>query len=347
MMTRRRVILILAVVLLMLGLWWLLHAPQPESTAQTSLAAGTSTEPSPAEAQASPTPPEQAARLHAASALVDKIFSSPIEFYGRVVDQNGDPVPHADVGYTAADKFNASGSNYTGQTDAQGYFQITGISGAALGVAVRKAGYYFIHNPSDRSLPTSTATFGYSMGPDSYRRVPPTKDKPAVFVLHKMGATEPLVHVGTRYYKVSKDGQPIDVNLETGREVPAGQGDVRFERWANDQKKNQRRHFDWRFRIAVPGGGLVERNGQFDFEAPEDGYEENVEIDMPASLGDKWRSTVDRSYFVKMRDGRYARFNVTIQAAHDNPTFRSDAYLNPTPGSRNLEYDPSKTVKAP
>src|SRR4029450_11399789 len=45
-------------------------------------------------------------------------FKTPISFYGRVVDQHGDPVPQADVKLSANDK--ASGarpSEYTRKTD--------------------------------------------------------------------------------------------------------------------------------------------------------------------------------------------------------------------------------------
>ena len=48
---------------------------------------------------------------------VTHAFNAPISFYGRVIDQYGNPVSDADVGYTAADKFNASGSNYSGKSD--------------------------------------------------------------------------------------------------------------------------------------------------------------------------------------------------------------------------------------
>jgi len=283
-------------------------------------------------------------RMREAKALVERVFSSPIEFYGRVVDQNGDPVPYASIGYTVADKFNASGSNYTGQADADGTFAIIGIRGAGLSVTVRKEGYYLIHNPADRSLPTSTAAFAYGMGPDSYRRPAPSKDKPAVFVLHKMGKTVPLVSVGTRYHRFSTDGQPLEVDIEMGRAVPSGKGQIRFERWA-DQQRNERGRFNWRFRIMIPGGGLVARGGQFEFEAPEEGYQESIEIDMPTSLGDEWRRGVDGSYFAKLSDGHYARFDISVDGANNNPAFRLTTFLNPTPGNRNLEFDPAKAIK--
>lgn len=342
-MNRRRIIVVLAVLLLVTGLFWFFRVPPQTPTAGPAAVPAAT----PQTAQAQPSPIVEAERFKEAAALVESIFSAPIAFYGRVIDQNGDPVPYANIGYTAADKFNASGSNYTGQADADGNFRITGIQGAGLAVTVRKEGYYLIHNPEDRSMPTSTATFAYGMGPDSYRRPAPSKDNPAVFVLHKMGKPEPLIYIETRSYKVSKDGQPLEVNLETGRQVPAEQGDIRFERWANDKQKNQRGHFDWRVRITAAGGGLVERNGEFDFEAPNDGYQEKFEIEMPASLGDEWDYTANKSYFVKTRDGRFGRMNIMIQAGHNTTPLVVTAFLNPTPGNRNLEFDPAKVVKTP
>lgn len=336
-MKNLRIALVITVVLLALGLWWQLQSPQPEPTEQAPVATNTPSEPSASETQTSATPPEQAARLKEAADLVDKIFSSPIDFYGRAVDQHGNPVPHADVGYTAADKFNRSGTNYTGQTDAQGFFQITGIQGAALGVAVRKVGYYFI-NETDKTSPSSAATFGYSMGPDSYRRVPPTKENPAVFILHKMGETVPLIRV-EQSSRIPKDGTPSTVDLMHGRLSPSG--NFRVEAWTEAPAGG--RKFTWRCRVTVPGGGLVERKGQFDFEAPEDGYAESVEIDMSAT-SEGWSSQQQRDFFVKLPDRRYARVNFTMIAG-GNHYFLLESFLNPTSGDRNLEFDPEKAIK--
>jgi len=340
-MTRRKIIVSLSVVLLVFALFWLFRSSSPAKPDATSATAQTHG------AQAPSPPIAEAERFKETSALVDTIFSAPIEFYGRVIDQNSDPVPYANVGYTAADRFNESGSNYTGQADAEGYFQIKGIQGAGLSVAVRKDGYYFVDETIDQSVPSSAATFAYGMGPDSYRRPAPTKETPAVFVLQKMGKAEPLVYAGTRYYKVSKDGQPLEVKLETGGQVPVGQGNIRFERWANDSEKNQRGRFDWRLRITVTGGGLIEREGEFQFEAPSNGYQESIEINMPTSLGDKWSYAAKQSFFVKTSDDHYARLHVTIQAGHNTTPLVVDTFLNPTPGDRNLEFDPVKVVESP
>ncbi|HEY5812360.1 MAG TPA: hypothetical protein VIT23_06885, partial [Terrimicrobiaceae bacterium] len=242
---------------------------------------------------------------------VTDAYNTPVTFYGRVVDQYGDPVSAARVSYGAIDRFLSKGSDYTGYSDRNGYFSKDGIKGIALVVGVWKEGYYGVDGKS-------AATFAYGINPDSTRSLPPTKDRPAIFLLHKMGETEPLAHASGRQYKVAKDGQPMEVDLETGSQVPAGKGDIRFERWANDHVKDKSGLFDWRFRITVPDGGIAERQDQFAFEAPKDGYQSVTEINMPASLGENWNYIVNKSYFIRIRDGRYARINATIYGGHNN-----------------------------
>ena len=319
--------------------WWLLRASKHAPVEASSLPiVGVSPSSATASSSASATPEPINERRQATIASIVSALSTPIAFYGKVVDQNGDPVANATAKYNVIDKFDASGSNYQSESDANGSFSISGINGAVLLVGVNKDKYYQIDGKSG-------GAFAYGVGPDSTRKLPPTKEHPAIFVLHKMGNTVPLIYVGTCYYKVSKDGQPVDVDLKTGKQVAAGQGDLRFERWANDKIKDERGHFDWRLRIAVLDGGIIERKDQFAFEAPEEGYQNAIEIDMPASLGDKWNYTVGESYFIKMSDGHYARINITIQSGHNNTPLVVDSFVNPEIGDRNLEYDPNKVVK--
>lgn len=344
-MKRNRIIVVVCLLAAVAALvWWLLKSsPMPVSLrASKSFVLSTSAKPAAAQASRVLPAPQLPIEEHHKVVVekIQRVLATPITFYGKVIDQSGDPVPDAIVGYSALDKFMEPGTGYTGTSDKNGTFNISGIKGARLGVTVRKKGYYFIDGKSH-------AAFAYGTGADGYFKSPPTRDNPAIFVLHKMGETEPLISAGARDYKVSKDGQPLEVNLGTGKQVPTGQGDIRFERWASDQAKNEKGRFDWRFRITVPDGGIIERKNRFAFEAPQEGYHSAIEINMPASLGDKWSYTVEKSYFIKARGGHYARFNATIEAGHDNTPLTVDSIVNPKPGSRNLEFDPAKAIKSP
>ena len=266
---------------------------------------------------------------------IKQIFQTPITFHGKVIDQNGDPVPFAEIGYMAADKFNASGSNYRGLTDEKGMFSITGIKGAALTIGVRKEGYYHI-------LDKSSGSFAYGTGPDSTHKAPPTQDNPAIFVLHKMGETEPLIK-SENYVRVARDGTPIEIKLAIGQSVSQGQGDLRVEVWTYDQNVERGKPYDWRCRLSILNGGLVVRRGEFDFEAPANGYRPSDEIKMSA-IEKEWRAEGSREYFIKFNDGRYARIHFTMIAG-GNHYFKLESYLNPKPGSRSLEYDSKKQIK--
>jgi hypothetical protein len=136
--------------------------------------------------------------------------------------------------------------------------------------------------------------------------------------------------------------------LTTGKVVPSGQGDLKIEAWTNDQghQPNSNTPYDWRCRISILGGGLILRQGEFNFEASEGNYAPSDEINMPASAGAQWRSQVSRQYFVQLSGNRYARLEFEMTAGGDH-FFGIKSYLNPTPGDRNLEFDPAKAITPP
>lgn len=331
-MNRKKIFIVLAVVIVGVLFWWLLSQPKKIPIVHKSARAA-STLQLPTTSPVVATPPVAGNR----KAVVEKIqgvMATPITFYGKVIDQNGEPVSNANVGYSALDKFMESGSTYSGKSDKKGQFSITGIKGARLSVNVRKEGYYFIDGKSN-------AAFAYGTGPDTYFREPPTKENLAIFVLHKMGKTEPLIAVSSRTYRVQRNGTPLNVSLETGRAGP--QGDFQVEAWTEDDKKDAQQHYNWRCRISVLTGGLVERKERFDFEAPIDGYKLSDEIVMPQTA-ERWQPQVQKEYFIKLADGRYGRIQFKMLAGGDH-YFKLESFLNPKPGSRNLEFDPNKVVK--
>jgi hypothetical protein len=67
--------------------------------------------------------------------------------------------------------------------------------------------------------------------------------------------------------------------------------------------------------------------------------------DMKRSRGIRGRlGTATKKYFARLPNGRYARFSIKFYAG-DRNFIVFESYLNPKPGSRNLEFDSQKTVK--
>jgi Carboxypeptidase regulatory-like domain len=261
-----------------------------------------------------------------------QLFNTPISFWGKVVDEKGAPVSDARVELGTADRPWEDGTSYERITDERGLFSITDVKGLSISVDVSKDGYY--------KTSRSQGQFSYAH-PSANKERLPTPDNPTVFELRKTGQFEPLVQVNS-FVKGPRDGTPVDVSLETGRPVAAGEGGLRVEAWTNDQLDDPQGHFDWRCRISVPGGGLIERKGQFDFQAPANGYRPSDEIDTPRTA-EKWSPQVSREYFLKLADGRYARIRFEMVAGGDN-FISINSYLNPKLGERNLECNPDETV---
>jgi len=143
--------------------------------------------------------PPSAETIAALERAITTALNTPITFYGRVVDQSNQPVPEAKAYFNAADKFGGPGTDYQRISDANGYFSITGIHGSDLGVGVGKDGYY--------SRDQSHAYFNFGNGPHGKNLPPPARDNPAVFVLVKMGETEPLIKVSSRQFDLLRLAQ--------------------------------------------------------------------------------------------------------------------------------------------
>jgi hypothetical protein len=277
-------------------------------------------------------PPEDKEQLE----IIGAIYRAPIDFWGQVIDQNRQPVAGAKISYSAVQKYFKDATPIDGgYTDGQGYFFKTGMSGSSVLVSVYKEGYYATDQSGRR--------FGYGMpSGDS----PPTKETPAIFVLHKAGEAEPLMKLETGGVKLSPNGSPKKLSLRTarGQRQSQGDGDLQIELWSGYQPPPPHGNkYDWRVRIAVPGGGLVERESGFNFEAPEQGYNATWEHSMSANA-ERWQANVKKEFFLKLADGCFARAEITIVAGGDIfAVFKS--YLNPATGHRNLEFDPTKVIK--
>lgn len=348
-MTKYRLYVVLALGLLVIAAIWLWLRPEaPVSTPIAQQEQSPSLTPRvPANAQ--PTPiftskpsedvlQQKIAEGERAKQEQEKAFSmafnTPINFWGKVIDENGKPVPGALVKLGTADRPWETGSSYERTTDGSGLFSITGVKGLSISVDVSKDGYY--------QTSRSRGQISYAQ-PSGNKEPMPTSDNPTVFELRTMGKTVPLIRVTDRAVRVPKDGAPVEVNLATGQTVPSGQGGLKVECWTDDQNKDAQGQYTWRCRLSVPGGGLLERTDQYAFEAPADGYKSSVEL-VPSP--EKWSDHAEQEYFVKLTDARYARINFRVRTGGEH-FFVIESYLNPTSDDRNLEFNPAKAVKSP
>lgn len=331
-MKKPRILIAIAVIVAVAAFWLFMHKQEPPRNTVEKKARSTGTK----QALADVGPddprqlnPDQVSKFNAA-------FATPINFYGKVVDQHGRPVPQAEISYSILDqpwKFDASKGKRT--ADASGSFSITGVHGGTLGVEVKKSGYRQLPYSDDKV--TSAKMFYYGLGhpPQS------SPQSPIEFTLHNPGVLEPLVKVGELNFRLARDGTPIEICLEPG--ASSGVHRVILRCWNKELEPRPpgQREYDWRLEIAAPSGGIAVRSDPMVFEAPESNYESSVTIDMPTTVKPRWGRSAQRSYFLRFTDGVFARVNLEMMAGGDHFVVW-ESYLNPKAGSRNLEADPTK-----
>jgi hypothetical protein len=209
------------------------------------------------------------------------------DFYGRVIDQNGDPVPAATV--SASPNLDAGRrSSQETQTDSQGCFQIVGLRGESLNIAVKKPGFTIeghgvgIHNKN---------------GPET------SLSDRATLTMWKLKGAEPMIH-NSENYKLKPDNRMYTIDLLSKKMVEgrdaAGDLVVQFQLPGHI---NNREHYPWSFTMSVLHGGLLQvTNDDYLNEAPQRGYNPIYSVNV-ASSDSKWRDYDEATFYVKARKG--------------------------------------------
>lgn len=250
-------------------------------------------------------------------------WHTPIEFYGKIIDENSNPVAGASVQFRwATQTEDIAATTATTESGTDGLFSLHDKHGVNLTVWISKEGYYISHNDK--------WGFNYALGPDI---ISPDSLNPVIFHLRKKGIGENLVGV-KQNYRVARDGTPLGIDLTTGKANSGGPGDFVVQCWTDDQGKRSGAKYDWRCLITVPGGGVVPTDEEFAFLAPENGYALTNEIAMPADRTN-WTSDVDLKFYYRLADGRYGKMKFSMIAGGQHFCM-IDSVLNPS-GSRNLE----------
>ena len=347
-MDKRNLFLVLsALIVVALGMLWWLGAPSskhvPQTPAEATPTVAPYGSPQPDIAQATPTgrqipggayePSDPRWKEVHAKDLVDQAWEwrMPINFYGRVLDENEQPVPGAKVELSWTDLSQAGSSQSQTTTDAQGSFSLLNQTGRNLQVRVSKEGYY---TPKQQQISFDYAGFWEA----NYHN--PDPHNPVVFHLRKKHHAEILSRGEIRPI-IPPNGTPVRFDLLNGGKVsPDGQLEIAA---VTNTEKYPPRIFNWRATISVPDGGLIEHNAEFPFEAPESGYQRSVEFDMSTNVSD-WKRLIEKSYFIQFGSPpRFGRIQIQLNGASQKASVRY--WVNPS-GSRNLEASANERVSS-
>jgi hypothetical protein len=273
---------------------------------------------------------------------IDKIDPSfewkmPVEFYGKVIDQRGEPVTGATVAWTISVIVGSRAG--TTSSEAGGLFSISGLVGKGITVRVSKNGY----NAGEGSR----GDFEYAaFHEDGF--ITPDSNNPVIFHLQKLDNPEPM-YLNSLNGQIPDNGTPVAFDLRLGKPVLNGSGDiiVKFTRAQSPPSHET----GYTLTIQAPsGGGLAPTNDEFMDAAPDLGYQTMIEINQPAKQGpqdNSFQASHDLKFYVKTPDGKYAAVTGSV-TQYSTPAAGYNFLVNYNPsGSRNLAVDMKKRLPTP
>jgi hypothetical protein len=257
----------------------------------------------------------------------------PIEFYGKVIDQDGNPLASAKVAFelqvghmTSETKGYVSRNRITLQTDQSGQFSINGTKGIHLILQS-------VEEPGCELSKKTERWFSYN---ESGAIFHPDPSKPVIFKMWKKAGKEPLVGSHWRG-KVVCDSTLVSFGLLNGK--PSQDGDLQIvcTLTPTDKKVGNHTLSDYGFQITIVGGGVQQTGDEFTYLAPENGYLPTVTIHEEAADANHRNPELEQEFYIKTADGHYGRLSIDWSAWQKPPTyFEWDCSINPS-GSRNLE----------
>lgn len=254
-----------------------------------------------------------------------------IDLYGKVIDQNSNPVPGVKISIVAQQwymplpgNFDSKPVHIGAETQADGRFEIHDKGNNFNIETVEKSGYE-LSSETVRAFRASNSSF----------------ENPVIFKMWKKGETAQLISQDNDT-RIPYDGTPVVFDLLTGQKNTgdAATGDLRVTLTRNPLNipSGYRNAFEWHATIEAIDGGLIQSDDEFMYVAPADGYQPRIQIDMPADATN-WANIYDISFYAKTRGGNiYSRvkFEFRVDSSKPQTGFTITSSANPS-GSRNLQ----------
>ena len=238
--------------------------------------------------------------------------SKRIDFYGKVVDQHGQPIAGVHVKGSillVVSPISSANKEVVTETDSEGKFQFVGLHGADFGLILQKAGY---------------ESNGRSKWSAAYK---PDPNNPVVYTLWKLKGAEPIVHTQLDS-RIPYDGVTAAFDLLSGKKTAAGDLRVTLERSPLRVKRGVD-HFDWNVRIEMAGGGFVETTEAYQYLAPDAGYQPAL-VFAQAKNDPEWTQRLTKTFYLRTAEGQYGRVvvDLTMDSARADTGISIETWIN-------------------
>jgi hypothetical protein len=260
-------------------------------------------------------------------------WSTPITFYGRVVDEKGNGVEGAEVKIIISDTSQEGTTHYQLKSDSMGLFALGDVRGKGLSVYVEHPGYL--------TSKQSRRNFEYAGGTSPFV---PNLQSPEIFRLQRKGEAVPLVELKDIRIKMLPDGKPITMDLYTGKiGTPPMSESLQIRAWIDVDKSDPHRPFPWKLEITSPGGSILATDEEFVLTAPDTGFQESVIMDMSRPQSPDWQRQKSTKLILRTSEGNYALLKMTIIPSLSY--VRVTGCLNPD-GGRSLHMERGYKITA-
>jgi len=269
-------------------------------------------------------------------------WRTPIEFFGKVIDEKNLPVAGAEVEYSwngTIEKYGGDGvSHRTMTSDTNGLFHIHGIEGKGITIRVSKDGYHRSKSPNDGNFEYAGFWEPIFIEPDS--------NKPVVFNLVKRPVAEPTYRIGSRIFLEPPALEThLDLLSPTAQSTAPADLHVRITR---PPGASYEKPFDWSVTIEGRNGAeIVETTDEFMLQAPADGYQPKLVRDYKNPTGNARQKV---RFYVRSKGRKlYAAVDFEMAAyrrmnGSEPASIVISATVNPT-DSPNVEYDPEMNIR--
>jgi hypothetical protein len=261
----------------------------------------------------------------------------PVEFYGRFIDQNSNPIVGVKINVTVRQQYAVSAIERSsiskeiplGTTSEQdGWFAIRGVKGDSLHIdSIQKDGYLL--------SPKIEKTYEYVSSIEPFHSDP---QHPVIIKMWKELPVKEQLITGSHVFGIDS-GKAYTLDLIQGRKFAgesAGDLRVRITRPVSAKPGDK---YPWSVSIEAINGGLIEAppDDEFMYLAPASGYEPKFEVELNPNDAD-WKKDINRWFFVCSRNTQvHGRIQVTVYAIYNvHSAVEVNYAINPN-GSRNLE----------
>ncbi len=267
-----------------------------------------------------------------------KAADVPINFYGKVIDQNGKSVEDAQV-IVHLRHFDPNVALWLMatkeiilKTKNNGNFDVINEKGSHLFVdKVEKKGYEFTYDSNTKR------GFEYSADLEKDR----FKPDPANPVIFKMRKKESPAFVIPGQFSLNLGKEIIEKELDLVKRSLTEVGKLGTRKWAKDehadlrikvQQSKDQSNYTVTFTTPDSQSGITEKDGLF-YVAPTEGYEATKIITIPIP------TKMKKYLYVKSRQGgAYARLDTEINADKEGVHIAIKSWTNPN-GSTNVDFD--------